>query len=88
MIGAVSVALLLAAATHDVSTTPSNTYSPAGLRVASGDTVRWQASDVHPLVFDGRPGGPYTSMQERQLTGASQLRFHCDVHGGSGCPAS
>jgi plastocyanin len=85
MIGLLATAVLgVGAATYDVATTPANTYSPQGLRVAPGDTVRWAASGTHPLVFDGEAGGPYTSTQERTLNDPVQLRFHCNVHGGPG----
>lgn len=77
--------MLLAATTHDIATTPANTYTPEGLRVAPGDTVRWVASATHPLVFDGETGGPYTGgIHERTLNAPGQLRFHCDVHGAFG----
>ena len=85
MVVAVSAAVLLAATTHDIATTPANTYSPEGLRVAPGDTVRWDANATHPLLFDGETGGPYTGgTHERTLDAPGQLRFHCDVHGAFG----
>lgn len=85
VIVAISAAVLLAATTHDIATTPANTYTPEGLRVAPGDTVRWVASATHPLVFDGETGGPYTGgIHERTLNAPGQLRFHCDVHGAFG----
>ena len=84
MIGALLTAVLLGATTHDIVTTPSNTYSPQGLRVSVGDTVRWEASDFHPLVFDDDPGVQYMSMQQRTLNAAGHVRFHCNVHGATG----
>ncbi len=85
MIGALATAVLLAATTHDIATTPANTYSPQGLRVAQGDTVRWVANGTHPLVFDGEVGGPYVSgTHERTLDEAGHVPFHCNVHGAAG----
>jgi PKD domain len=83
MIAVLSAALLLAA-THDIGIGPSNTYSPKSLRVAAGDTVRWEANDTHPLVFEDGGGGPYTSNQERILDKPGTVAFYCDEHGGPG----
>lgn len=83
MIGALFTAALLAATTHDIATTPANTYSPEGLRVAPGDTVRWETSPVHPLLFDGEAGPPETSgSYERVMTASAS--FYCANHGASG----
>ena len=55
------------------------------MRVAAGDTVRWDASGTHPLVLDDEPGGPYTTGPvERVLTTSGRYRFHCYVHGPHG----
>ena len=75
--------IVLLAATHEIVATPSRTYSPDGLRVAAGDTVRWDANGTHPLMFDGEAGGPYTGgTHERVLT--ASVRFYCGNHGGPG----
>lgn len=85
VIGVLATALLgLAATTFDIHTTASNTYSPQGLRVAPGDTVRWDASTTHPLVFDEEGDTQYTSNQQRTLDVEGSVRFHCAVHGGQG----
>ncbi len=85
MFVAISAAVLLAATTHDIAATPANSYSPQGLRVAPGDTVRWVANFTHPLVFDGEPGAPHTGgTYERTLNDPSHVRFHCNVHGAEG----
>lgn len=85
MIVAISAALLLAATTHDIATTPTNRYSPEGVRVAPGDTVRWQANDTHPLLIEDDPDGPYTGgTHERTLNDPGQVRFECAVHGADG----
>ena len=83
MIGALLTAVLLAATTHDIATTAANRYSPQGLRVAPGDTVRWQTSGFHPLAFDGEAGPPDTSgSYERVMT--ESVSFYCVNHGASG----
>jgi plastocyanin len=84
VIAALTAAALLGAATHDVAIGPGYSYTPQGLRIAEGDTVRWQASPDHPLVLQGEAGGPYAAPQERTFAAAGQQRFACDIHGGSG----
>ena len=84
MIAALTAAVLLAGAPHDVTIGPGTAYSPQGLRVAEGDTVRWQASDEHPLVLEGEAGGPHATPQERTFATAGQQRFSCYIHGASG----
>ena len=84
MVGAVAPVLLaLAAATHDIGFGPGDTYSPTSLRVAAGDTVRWQANDTHPLVFEAG-SGPFNSVQTRTLGTPGKIAFYCDVHGAPG----
>ena len=83
MIGALLTAVLLAATMHDITTTAANTYSPQGLRVAPGDTVRWQTSALHPLAFDGEAGPPDTSGSYERVMTAS-VSFYCVNHGPSG----
>lgn len=83
MIGALFAAALLAATTHDIATTSANTYSPAGLRVAPGDTVRWETSTAHPLLFEGEGGQPeYSGSYERVMN--ASVSFYCANHGASG----
>ena len=83
-----TAALLTAAllsATYEIRTGDSPTYGPEGLRVMAGDTVRWSATERHPLAFDGEPGGPYTSgFYERTLTAPGQIAFYCTQHGAPG----
>jgi plastocyanin len=84
MIAVLSAALLLAATTHDIGIGDGNTYSPSSLRVAAGDTVRWAANGMHPLVFEGESGGPYTTNQQRTLVTPGKVAFYCDEHGAPG----
>lgn len=85
MIGVVPPLLLaLAATSYDIRTTSLNTYSPSALQVNQGDTVRWQASSKHPLVFDDAPSVPYTTTQERTLDAPGVVAYHCAVHVSSG----
>lgn len=76
---------MLGGGVHEVRTGDAPQYSPAGLRVAVGDTVRWSATERHPLAFDGETGGPYASgVHERTLTTAGRIAFHCVTHGAPG----
>lgn len=81
---ALFTAALLAAATHDIATTPANTYSPEALRVAPGDTVRWQTSPLHPLLFEGEPAGPPEDDGSYERVMTASVRFYCANHGASG----
>jgi plastocyanin len=82
---AVLLTAALLSATHEIRTGDSPSYGPEGLRVAVGDTVRWSATERHPLAFDGESGGPYDSgSYERTLTEPGQVAFFCMQHGGPG----
>lgn len=72
------------AADHQVGSA-SDYYSPAYLRVATGDSVTWEPSILHPLKFDGDPPGtpertatPYT----RTFGTPGVYDFYCTNHGG------
>ena len=76
---------LLGGAVHEVRTADAPQYSPSGLRVAVGDTVRWAATERHPLAFDGESGGPYVSgVHEQTLRTPGRIAFYCVAHGGPG----
>ncbi|MDA0184050.1 hypothetical protein OJ997_27325 [Solirubrobacter phytolaccae] len=75
---------LLGGGVHEVRTGDAPKYSPPGLRVAAGDTVRWDASQRHPLAFEDGSGGPYDADHERTLTTPGKLAFYCLVHGAPG----
>ncbi|MDA0172584.1 hypothetical protein OJ998_26010 [Solirubrobacter taibaiensis] len=76
---------LLGGPVHEIRTGDAPQYSTTGLRVAVGDTVRWDATERHPLTFDGESGGPYASgAHERTLTELGRLAFYCVVHGAPG----
>lgn len=72
---------LAAAAAFSLS--DGNAYQPPGLRVAVGDTVRFAATDGHPLAFDGEPGA-YTGAVERTYGVPGSVAFYCTNHGGPG----
>lgn len=70
---------------HEVRTGDAPQYTPPGLRVAVGDTVRWDATERHPLAFDGEPGEPDASgVHERTLTTPGRIARRA----GSGCPGA
>lgn len=84
MVGVVpTVALALAAGSHNVTIGPGNNYSPKALNVTQGDTVTWQASSMHPLVFDDG-SGRYESSHARTLDTPGVVAYHCEMHVASG----
>jgi plastocyanin len=78
-----SSAASAAADEYDIAIGPGNQYTPRALTVVPGDVVRWQASSVHPLRFDGEPG-QYTMQHTRTLDAPGTLAFYCGQHGGPG----
>jgi plastocyanin len=72
------------AATHDIGFSGNSlatyAYNPATLRIPAGDTVRWQATGFHPLVFNS--GGAAITMTEvRTLNTPGVVAFYCQNHG-------
>jgi plastocyanin len=92
-IGVVAAALVgstpvsAAAATHSIGITGMSPatfrYDPSSLRVPAGDTVKWAASDNHPLVFDDGHGR-FTSEHAEVLNTTGVVAYQCEIHAPNG----
>jgi hypothetical protein len=82
MLASYLLGMLLIAATneHRVTIGPGLVYNPAVLVVRAGDSVRFAASDVHPLVGDG---GDFDCLDECvvRFDRVGSHGFHCGTHG-------
>lgn len=87
MNGLVSSTLLLwssaLAAEHRVVIGPGLVYTPASLTIRVGDSVRFSASDAHPLASDD---GTFMCLSECvvRFDRVGTRGYHCDTHGGPG----
>lgn len=66
---------------HRVVIGPGLVYTPASLTIRTGDTVRFTASDAHPLSSDD---GSFSCLSECviRFDRPGTHGFHCDTHGG------
>ena len=72
--------LIAAADEHRVTIGPGLVYSPAVLTIRAGDSVRFAASDVHPLAGDA---GDFACLQDCSLRfeRLGSYGYHCSTHG-------
>jgi hypothetical protein len=80
MLSSILFAASLGASPHTVSIGPGLVYSPATLVIAAGDSVRFPASDAHPLSADDDRFLCFSDCTVR-FDRVGSFGYHCTTHG-------